>query len=126
MELAHDVTLIFHFLGLAMVLGTFFLQMRAHTNFAFGWVLTGATIQLVTGLALTAFAEIQAAEEDIAVNHAKIGVKLVLALVIFSIALVARKRQRNVSPTGNQRSLLPLMHLVGALALAEVAIAVLW
>jgi hypothetical protein len=53
-------------------------------------------------------------------------VKLVLALVIFSIALVARKRQRNVSPTGNQRSLLPLMHLVGALALAEVAIAVLW
>ena len=49
MELARDITLILHFIGLALIIGPFFAQMRAHSGYFFGWVLTGATLQLVTG-----------------------------------------------------------------------------
>ena len=31
-----------------------------------------------------------------------------------------------MSPTGNQRALLPLLHTVGALALANVVMALVW
>ncbi len=126
MELARDITLIVHFLGLAMILGPFFVQMRAHTNYAFGWVLTGATVQLVTGIALTGLAEMRLADEDMSLNYPKIFVKLGISVVIFIIALLARRRQRKVSPTGNQRALLPFLHTAGALALANVVMAVLW
>ena len=126
MELARDITLVVHFLGLAMILGPFFVQMRADTNYAFGWVLTGATVQLVTGIALTGLAEMRLADEDMSLNYPKIFVKLGLSVVIFIVALLARRRQRKVSPTGNQRALLPLLHTAGALALANVVMAVLW
>ena len=126
MELARNLTLIVHFLGLAMILGPFFIQMRARTNYAFGWVLTGATVQLLTGIALTGVAEMRLADDEMSLNYVKIGVKLVAASAIFVVALIARVRQRRVSPTGNQRALRPLLHVSGALALANVAIAVLW
>ena len=84
MELARSLTLIAHFLGLAMILGPFFIQMRARTNYAFGWVLTGATVQLLTGIALTGVAEMRLADDEMSLNYLKIGVKL-----------VARLQQRN-------------------------------
>jgi uncharacterized membrane protein len=126
MELARDISLIFHFLGLAMILGPFFIQMRAHTNYAFGWVLLGATLQLLTGIALTGIAEMRLADDDMSLNYPKIFVKLGLSLVIFVVALIARRRQRKMSPTGNQKVLLPLLHTTGALALANLVMAVVW
>jgi uncharacterized membrane protein len=122
---ARDITLIVHFLGLAMILGPFFVQMRAHTNYAFGWILTGATVQGLTGIALIGLAEIRLADEDASLNYAKIGVKLGIASAIFVVALMGRLRQSRVSSGGSQRSLLPLLHVAGTLALANVAIAVL-
>ena len=50
MELVRDITLIVHFFGLAMIIGPFLIQLRAHTGYAFSWVLTGGIVQLVTGL----------------------------------------------------------------------------
>lgn len=128
MELARDLTLIIHIIGLTMIIGPFLIQMRAHTGFAFSWVLAGGIVQLVTGLLLTGLAEMRLADEpDMSLDHTKIAVKLVLSLVIFVVALIAFRRQKKMVAGGeSQRKLLPLLHVSGALALSNVAIAVLW
>jgi hypothetical protein len=66
------------------------------------------------------------ADDDMSLNYPKIFVKLGLSLVIFVVALIARRRQRKMSPTGNQKALLPLLHTTGALALANLVMAVVW
>jgi hypothetical protein len=127
MELVRDITLITHFLGLAMIIGPFLIQMRAHTGYAFSWVLTGGVVQLVTGLVLTGLAEMRLADDpDMSLDHTKIAVKTVSALVIFIVALIAYRRQKKMAPGTTQRSLLPLLHVAGALAISNVFIAVLW
>jgi hypothetical protein len=126
MDIARDITLILHFLGLAMIVGPFLTQMRAHTGFSFSWVLTGGIIQLVTGALLTGLAEMRWADDpDVSLDHTKIAVKLGLSLVIFVVALVAFRTQKKLA-SESQRSLLPLLHTAGALATANIAIAVLW
>ena len=127
MELVRDITLITHFLGLAMIIGPFLIQMRAHTGYAFSWVLAGGIVQLVTGLLLTGLAEMRLADDpDMSLDHTKIAVKTVFALVIFIVALIAYRRQKRVAPGATQRSLLPLLHVAGAFAIANLFIAVLW
>lgn len=127
MELARDITLILHFIGLALIIGPFFAQMRAHSGYFFGWVLTGAVIQLVTGLLLTGLVEMRLADNpDMAVDHIKIAVKTTLAVIIFVVALVAYSRQKKLSSGGRERKLLPLLHTAGALAIANTVIAVVW
>ena len=127
MELVRDITLIIHFLGLAMIIGPFLIQMRAHTGYAFSWVLAGATVQLLTGLLLTGLAEMRLADDpDVSLDHTKIAVKTVLALVIFIVAVIAYRRQKKIEPGASQRSLLPLLHVAGALAIANMVIAVVW
>ena len=126
MDIARDITLIVHFLGLAMIIGPFLIQMRARTGFAFSWVLAGGIIQLVTGIALTGLAEMRLADSpDLALDHTKIAVKLVLSLVIFVVALIAFRRQKKLVGE-SQRSLLPLLHTAGALGVTNVVIAVIW
>lgn len=127
MEIVRDITLITHFLGLAMIIGPFLIQMRAHTGYAFSWVLAGGIVQLVTGLLLTGLAEMRLADDpDMSLDHTKIAVKTVSALVIFIVALIAYRRQKKMAPGATQRSLLPLLHVAGALAITNVFIAVLW
>ncbi len=127
MELVRDITLILHFFGLAMIIGPFLIQMRAHTGYAFSWVLAGGIVQLVTGLLLTGLAEMRLADEpDMSLDHTKIAVKTVLALVIFVVALIAYRRQKKIEAGASQRKLLPLLHVAGALAIANLVIAVLW
>lgn len=127
MDLARDITLILHFIGLAMIIGPFIVQMRAHSGYSFGWVFTGSIIQMVTGLVLTGLAEMRLADEpDMSVNHAKIAVKSVIALVIFIVALVGYVKSRKLTPSDNERQLLPLLHTAGALAVVNVIVAVVW
>lgn len=127
MELVRDLTLIGHFIGLALIIGPFFARMRADGGYLFGIVLTGASIQLFTGLLLTGLAEMRLADDpDLAVNHTKIAVKLIIALVIFVVALIGYRKQRKLTADTPERKLLPLLHTAGALAIADVAVAVLW
>lgn len=127
MELARDITLILHFIGLAMIVGPFLIQMRAHSGYAFSWILAGGTVQLLTGIALTGLAEMRLADnDDFAVDHTKIAVKLVLSVVIFIVALLGYLRQKKMTNTSTERTLLPLVHIAGALALANIVIAVVW
>ena len=127
MELVRDTSLILHFIGLAMIIGPFLVQMRAHSGYYFGWVMTGSLVQLVTGLLLTGLAEMGFADNpDAAVNHTKIAVKSVIATVIVIAAISAYRKQKKLAGGDNERKLLPYLHTAGALAIVNVILAVVW
>ena len=126
MELVRNLTLIAHFLGLAMVIGPFLLQMRSRSGYAFNWVLAGTIVQLVSGLLLVGLAEMRLAENpDMSLDHIKIAVKSGLALIAFLAALLGYLRQRK-GVAGNERKLMPFFHTAGGLAVVALFVAVLW
>ena len=88
MDLARDVLVFLHFIGLAAVFGGLFTQLRSNPRVVNSAVLHGILTQLVTGLALVGLAEADGGDVD----HAKIGVKLLVALVIAGLVLANRKR----------------------------------
>jgi len=123
LDLVRSLLLITHILGLALILGSFFLQMRRKKSFEFGTMLIGAITQLVTGLALVGV--LQAGDGD--VNNAKIAVKTAFAVVVLVAVLVARARQaKALANGGNEKAALPFLHLAGMGALINVFVAVLW
>ena len=127
MDLVRDIALILHFIGLALIIGTFFVQMRADRGYFFSLVLAGSIIQGLTGLVLTGLAEMRLADDpDMSVNHAKIAVKFVIATLIFVVAVIGFLRQRKLGSGDSERTLLPLLHTAGALAVANTVIAVVW
>jgi len=127
MELVRDITLIAHFIGLALIIGPFIVQMRAHSGYYFGWVMTGSIVQLVTGLLLTGLAEMRLADDpDLSVNHTKIAVKSVIATVIVIAAVHSYRKQKKLGAGDNERKLLPYLHSAGALAIVNVILAVVW
>jgi hypothetical protein len=76
----------------------------------------GALTQVVTGLLLVGLAETVASlEKD--VDNAKIGVKLVVALVVLGLTWVNRRKER--IPDG-------LYFGIGGLAVLNVVVAVFW
>ncbi|QYH34628.1 hypothetical protein [Salinibacterium sp. M195] len=119
-----SVLVVFHILGLALIIGSFALQLRRKQGFEFGTMLIGAITQLVTGLALVGL--LQMADEE--VNNAKIAVKLVFAIVVLVSVLVARSRQAKAltAGTSEKKAALPFLHLAGMGALINVLVAVLW
>ncbi|WAC67332.1 hypothetical protein OVA14_06245 [Agrococcus sp. SL85] len=137
MELLHSLLLIAHLVGLSMLVGTFILQMRARSGHAFTIMLIGASVQLVSGIAL--YGLLMAGDEP--VNHMKLGIKGLIALVVFVAALVGFLRQRAITKeratlTTNgasvvadvaiERKLGPFFHTAGGLAVVNLLIAVLW
>lgn len=123
MELARDLTIIVHFIGLALIIGPFVAQMRAKGGYWFPVVLTGASVQLITGLILVTLLEL---DSDEPVNHAKVGVKLTLALVAFIAALIGYRKQKKLGAGESDRALMPFFHTAGGLAVINIVIAVLW
>jgi hypothetical protein len=123
LEIARAVLLIAHILGLAAIIGSFILQLRTNSGFRFGPMLTGAIVQVVTGVGLVAVREIG----DLDVNNAKIGVKMAIALIVLVAAIVAVVRQRRAVAAGtSDRVSLPWMHIAGAGAILNVIVAVAW
>lgn len=112
MDFLHDLLLFLHFLGLASLFGGLFVQMRSEQRVVNSAMLHGILTQLVTGLLLTGVAE----AGDDPVDHVKIGVKLVVALVIG--ALVFTQRRKTLSN-------LIYLALTG-LTVLNVAVAVFW
>lgn len=115
MTLAIDIFLILHFIGLAGIIGSWLAVIKEPRVVA--GMLHGAILQVVTGLALVGFNEADGAD----LNHMKIGVKLVVAVVILVIAIVGLKKERQ-----NPGSTAALAHAAGALGVLNVVIAVLW
>jgi hypothetical protein len=116
LEIVRLVLLAVHVLGLAAIVGAFFVQMRAKDGFATGVVLAGAITQLVTGLALVGVRQ----ASDLGVNDIKIAVKLGIAVVVLVAAIVAHVQSRRGGKVK------PAFHAAGGLAVVNVLVAVLW
>lgn len=116
MDLVYDLLVILHLLGMAAVVGSWLGVLRSPR--VVPGMVHGALLQVVTGLALVGLREGGAVDDAGELDHAKIGVKLVVALVVAALAWVNRKRADSVPPA--------LVHAIGGLALVNVVIAVLW
>lgn len=112
MDVLHAIILILHFAGVAAILGGAAEQWRRKDATPGPIVVWGARAQLITGLILVALAEMG----DGDVNHAKVGVKLVIALAVAALAEMNAKKQRVPNA---------LVWIV-ALAAVNVAVAVAW
>ena len=124
MSALFSILLVLHFLGLAAVIGAFLVQVRRKGGFQTFWPITGLIVQLVTGLGMMGIID---ATSDGGANHAKLGVKLVIAAVALVLAFVARARQKRADAgTAKAKAALPFFHSAGALAIVNVLIAVLW
>lgn len=114
MEILRNILVILHFIGLASLLGGFLVQMSAfRTKSAVinPAILHGALTQLITGLLLVVLAEM--GEGD--VNHMKVGIKLLIAIVIYVLALISRKKT-TVSPA--------ILGSIGLLTIVNIVVAV--
>ena len=88
MDFLRDVLLFLHFVGLASLFGGLFVQVRTDPRVVNNAMFHGILTQLVTGLLLVGVLE----AGDHEVDNAKIGVKLLVALVIGALVLVNRKK----------------------------------
>ncbi len=123
MELVRLLLVVVHILGLSMIIGPFLFQVSRKAGFDTRLMQVGAVVQLVSGLALVGVRE----AGDLPVDHAKTGVKLVVGvLVVVTVFLAARKQRAATAGRADPRSPLPFVHTTGALAVANVFVAVLW
>lgn len=113
MEILRDILVFLHFIGLAALFGGLFVQLRSDPRIVNAAVVHGALTQVVTGVLLVGLLEGMDAE----VNNAKIGVKLLVALVITVLAFANRKKTS--IPSGL------FFGLMGLTAL-NIAVAVFW
>lgn len=116
MSFVYALIVAIHLLGMAAIVGAFFVVLRA-PRFVPAF-LYGAITQLVSGLVLVGLRESNAVPGEEPLNHLKIGVKLLIALVIAAIAWMERGN-RETAKTG-------MIHAIGGLAVVNVLVAVLW
>jgi FtsH-binding integral membrane protein len=88
MEFVREILIFFHFVGLAALFGGLFVQVKADPRVVNNAMFHGILTQLVSGLLLVGVLE--GLDKD--VDHAKIGVKLVVALVIAVLVFANRKK----------------------------------
>lgn len=99
-----------HLIGFASMLGGFLVQLTAAAKRVVPSMLHGVGLQLVTGFALVF---VVAADGD-TVNHAKVGVKLLVLVAIFLLMFRSRHKESIDSRT---------FYLIGGLTLLNAAIA---
>lgn len=114
MQLTYDLLLILHIVSWAFVIGAWLSRVR-EPRVVKGVVHAAATA-LVTGVAMTGIAS--ASDEVADVDNTKIAVKLVVAVVVTTLAWLGERKGDQVQPA--------LVHAMGLLALVNVCIAVLW
>jgi hypothetical protein len=113
MDLVTNVLVFIHMLGMGALFGGAFVQIRASERVINNAMLHGVLTQVASGLLLVGVLE--SGTEP--VNHAKIAVKFVLAVVIAVLAIVNRKKPS--IPDG-------LYFGIAGLTVATIAVAVFW
>ncbi|MCR6713243.1 MAG: hypothetical protein NVV57_11365 [Demequina sp.] len=88
MDFLRYTLLTLHILGAAAIIGPAFEQLRSDAKRITTVMVWGARAQIVTGLALVGVAYANDADPD----HAKIAVKLLIALAVVGIAEATRKK----------------------------------
>ncbi|GAA3933960.1 hypothetical protein [Microbacterium soli] len=119
MDFLFSALIFLHILGAAALVGGWLATFRKPTVGVFQ--MAGAWVQLVTGLLLVLLAELTRDDGGPGVNHAKIGVKLVILIGVLVAALIGRRRVKKGEEVGTG-----LAHAVGGLSLINIAIAVFW
>ena len=117
MEFVFDLVVVLHFVGLALLLGAFLVQVKDPNKTVTRWMWDGALTQLVTGVAMVGMisAGLLGDEEKEELNHVKIGIKLAIVIVIAILAFIGKKKP---APQ------VGLWATIGLLTLANVVIAV--
>ncbi|MEO3932879.1 hypothetical protein WMO79_08710 [Micrococcaceae bacterium Sec7.4] len=115
MKIVFDVLVFLHIIGAAMIVGIWIGQMKKPTIHPRQF--DGAMLQLLTGIAMMGLIPAL----DINANYAKLGIKLVIALIVGVLAFIGRRKYKKGEPISKG-----LAHSVGGLALLNVAIATLW
>lgn len=124
MEFLYHVFVALHFVGWAIVLGGYIASIKGPGLYR--GVFHGALTALVAGILMVGIAEMgDVWTEDTAPDMAKIGVKLVIALIIAVLAFVA-KRQGSKGDNGTGAVAPGLKHSIGALTLVNILVAVFW
>ncbi len=113
MEIVRLVLLLVHLLGFAALFGGLILQGREPVKRVNALMRDGSGTAFVAGLALVGVLE--AGDAD--VDHAKVGVKLAIGLVILALVMANVRRER--IPQGLWMALL-------VLTVANVAVALFW
>jgi len=114
MDLLEHLFVLAHLLGMAAIIGSAVFVARGVVTPALLW---GARAQLITGIVLVGIAS--AGDDE--VNNTKITVKLLVAVAVVACAEVAAAKERKGQGARPQ-----LVNAAGALALLNVAVAVLW
>ena len=114
MEFVRHLLVFLHLLGMAMLIGTFMLQLKAGRDAPVnkGW-LHGVGLLLITGVALM----VQAPLTHQDYNHIKLGIKILVLLVIGVLAVLYVTKDRG------PRWLAPVL---GGLVVLNVGLAVFW
>ena len=116
MTVLYNVFVAAHLLGMAALVGGYAAVFRAPRVTEL--IVWGARAQFVTGLILVGIGE-GALDKDYV--HAKIAVKLIVSLVVVTLAEITRGRERRGRPVSPN-----MVHLLGGLAIANVLVAAIW
>ncbi|TIC84319.1 hypothetical protein [Nocardioides sp. GY 10127] len=114
MEILRHALLVVHILGFAALFGGLFVQLREPTKVVNPAMRDGIGTAFVAGLALVGVLE---ATDPDHVNHAKIGVKLLVALVILVLVMMNVRK-----PSISQG----LWGAILGLTLLNICVAVFW
>ena len=88
MEILREILLALHLIGMAIIVGGYFALIR--TPKVAPGMLHGAYLQLISGLLLLVLAELG----DDQVNHMKMGIKLLIAILVTVLAFIGNKKQK--------------------------------
>jgi hypothetical protein len=113
MEIVEKTLIVLHFVGLASLFGGFLVQIKTSPRIVNNAMVHGIITQLVTGVLLVGVAESQ----DYDVDHAKVGVKLAVAIVVAVLVFANRKRAALTTM---------MWAAIGGLTFANIVIAVFW
>ncbi len=92
MEFVYDLLLVLHFVGLALLLGAFLVQVRDPEKTVTRWMWDGALTQAVTGVLMVGIASAGALAGE-KPNNAVVGIKLLIVIVIAIIAFIGKRKQ---------------------------------
>ncbi|MEP7765677.1 hypothetical protein [Sanguibacter sp. 25GB23B1] len=113
MDILYDLLLVLHLVGWAIVLGGWFATLKDPG--VYRGTLHGALTALVAGILMVGIAS---ASDDVRdPDTTKVAVKLLVALAVTVLAVLARRKGTDVAPW--------VKHAIGGLTLVNVVVAVL-
>ena len=116
MTIVFSILVFLHIVGAAMIVGYWIATIKEPT--VHPRQRDGAFLQLLTGIAMMGLLPFM---PDADPNYAKLGIKLVIAVVVAVLAIVGVRKARSGQPVSTG-----LAHGVGGLALINIAIATIW